>query len=45
MLISRTDVRQSDLSSSVLELLGGDKEKYQIIKELVYKQNFSHYLS
>ena len=33
MLISQTDIRQSDLSSSILEALQGDKEKYKAINE------------
>lgn len=33
MLISQTDIRQSDLSSSILEALQGDEEKYKAINE------------
>ena len=35
MLISRTEIRGSDLNASVLEVLEGDKEKYQVIEEYV----------
>ncbi|XP_019849717.1 PREDICTED: alpha-aminoadipic semialdehyde synthase, mitochondrial-like [Amphimedon queenslandica] len=34
MLLSRTEVRGSNLKESVLEALQGDKEKYQIIQDL-----------
>ncbi len=33
MLISQTDIRNSDLSSCVLEALGGNTQQYRAIEE------------